>query len=264
MDFWPLIAFFVVGMLAGTTGGLLGLSGGVVTVPCLVLLFHLMGFPQLHLMHMAIGTSLSAMVLTGIASTWAHHNRNGVMWEIVLAMVPGIILGCLLGTFLANFLSGVILQIIFGVFVLSLGTFILLQKKKAPEQVSRPAKSLYTWIGLGIGTAASILGIGGGIFMVPLLMGYHYPERKAVGTSCATGLLITILAALGYLYFGMDQITVENSFGYVYLPAFALIGIGTIIFAPIGVKLAHVIDGKKLRRIFAATLILVGILMIFN
>jgi len=256
------IAFFVVGILAGIVGGLLGLSGGVVTIPCLVLLLNLIDFPQTFLMHTAMGTSLAAMVLTGIATTWAHAKQKGVVWDIVVAMVPGLIMGCLLGAFVAHFLSGIILKMIFGAFLCLIGAAMLLKKDKR-KQTARPDKTLYTWIGLGIGGLSSLLGLGGGILIVPLLLSYRYSEKQSIGTAAASGTLISLLAAIAFMYFGLNEVNLEGSIGYVYLPAFIAIGFGTVIFAPIGTKLAHQATGKKLRRIFAAVLIMIGILMVF-
>lgn len=263
MEIFALIAFLGVGALAGLIGGLLGLSGGVVTVPALFGIFHLIDVPQDVRMQMAIGTSLSAMILTGLASTWAHNRHEGVIWNIVFSMLPGILLGCLLGAFVSDFLSGVILQIVFGLFVCVLGAYVLLQKKR-PKPAKRPPKTVYTWLGLGIGSVASLLGIGGGIFTVPLLISYRFPEKKAIGTSAAVGLFITTIASLAYLYFGRDAAKIPYALGYIYLPAFALVGLATIFFAPLGVKLAHRLENKTLRRVFAGTLILVGILMALN
>lgn len=263
MDILALSAFLVIGVLAGLIGGLLGLSGGVITVPCLTVVLHLMDYPQTYLVHTAIGTSLAAMVLNGISSTWAHHKRESVLWRIVLRMFPGVILGSLLGAFIANFLSGIILALLFGLFLSLLGAYLLLRKdphkdKKAPEHPP------YAWLGLGVGTAASLLGIGGGVFTVPLLLAYRYKEKKAVGTSAAIGLCITVLAAIGYVYFGRGKVTMEYAFGYIYLPAFILVGIGAAAFAPWGAKLAHQVRGTHLRKIFAVILIITGVLMILN
>lgn len=264
MEWIALFAFFIVGILAGLIGGLLGLSGGVVTVPCLFLIFHFIGIPQGVLMHMAIGTSLSAMILTGIASTIAHHRHKGVMWNIVVSMLPGIILGCLFGAFLAHFLSGILLQIFFGVFIACLGAYVLLQKDRKKETTTKPETTVFSWFGLGVGTLASMLGIGGGVFTVPLLISYRFSEKKSVGTSAAIGLLITTMAALAYLYFGLETVQVQYSLGYIFLPAFALIGLGAVIFAPLGAKWAHGMEGTLLRKIFGGALIFIGILMIFN
>ena len=263
MDVLALTAFLVIGVLAGLIGGLLGLSGGVITVPCLIMTLHFIDYPQTYLVHTAMGTSLAAMVLNGIASTWAHHGRGGVLWSIVLRMFPGIIVGSLLGAFVANFLSGVILALLFGLFLSLLGVYLLL-KKGVHKEKKPPEHPLYAWLGLGVGTAASLLGIGGGVFTVPLLLAYRYKEKEAVGTSAAIGLCITFLAAIGYLYLGMGKVKSEYVFGYIYLPAFILVGLGAAAFAPWGAKLAHRMKGTLLRKVFAVTLIIVGVLMIFN
>ena len=263
MDIVALLSFAVIGVLAGLIGGMLGLSGGIITVPCLILLFHFLGLPQTYLMHIAIGTSLAAMVLNGLASTWAHHRRQGVLWEIVFSMIPGIFLGCMLGAFISQFLSSVVLQMIFGLFICLLGAYMLLQKRKRQEK-KLPDKTLYTWLGFGIGTLSSLLGVGGGVFSVPLLISYQHPEKQAVGTSAAMGLFITFIAAVAYLYFGLKEVKLPMTLGFIYLPAFAVISLVTIFFAPLGAKLAYRIKGALLRKIFSGTLIIVGILMIFN
>lgn len=264
MEIFALIAFLAVGALAGLVAGLLGLSGGVVTVPSLALIFHLMELPQAYVMHAAIGTSLAAMVINGIASVIAHHIHKGVMWDLAFATLPGLFLGCMLGAFLAHFMSGVLLQILFGLLICGIGAFVLLNKVKKPRATKSPDRTFFTWVGLGVGTIASMLGIGGGVFTVPLLISYGYPTKRAVGTSAAVGLAITTLAAMAYIYFGLKEIDWPWHIGYIYLPAFAAIGLMTVVFAPLGAKLAHYMDAKKLRRIFAAALILVGILMIFH
>ncbi|MDN3506421.1 MAG: sulfite exporter TauE/SafE family protein [Simkaniaceae bacterium] len=264
MEIFALFAFLIVGMAAGFIAGMLGLSGGVVMVPCLLFLFRFLDFPQAHVMHMAIGTALSAMVMTGIAATWTHHKHKGVMWSIAMLMLPGIVMGCTLGTFVAQFLSGFVLQLIFGLFICMLGAFVLFHKGPSQKKKPKPVNSLYTWFGFGIGSFASLLGIGGGVFTVPLLISYQFSEQKSIGTSAAVGTMVTIIASIGYLYFGLSEVAVPMSLGFIYLPAFAMVSLGTVIFAMLGAKLAHRMEGKKLKRIFAGVLLIVGILMIFN
>jgi len=263
MEIFSLIAYLIIGIVAGFVGGLLGLSGGVITVPSLFFVFNLLGFPQGSVMHTAIGTSLAAMILTGIASTWTHHRHKGVVWHIVLSMIPGVFVGGLLGPYIAHFLSGIVLEILFGLFICFLGAYILLKKKKM-EPASPPDKTVFTWMGLLIGTLSSLFGIGGGVFVVPLLIHFRFTEKKAIGTSAATGLFITFFATIAYMYFGMKVVNIRESLGYIYLPAFFLIGIAAVFFAPLGAKWAHRMKGTKLRKIFAGALILIGILMIFH
>jgi uncharacterized membrane protein YfcA len=264
MEVVALVAFALIGIIAGFFAGLLGIGGGIIIVPALILVFHLLDFSQATLVHLAIGTSLASIIVTTGVATFAHHMKKGVIWDVVFLMFPGTLVGCLLGGFFASYLSGIFLQIIFALFVLVLGVMMLRPRKRAPKKHKKPEKAFLTWSGVGIGAIASMVGISGGVFTVPLLMGCQYPEKRAIGTSSAVGFMITVFGALAYLFFGRKEGHLPESMGYLYLPALILIGITAVIATPFGVKYAHQIDGKKLRKIFAATLILVGIIMIFN
>lgn len=79
MEFLPYILLALTGILAGSLAGLLGIGGGVVTTPCLVAIFALLGVDPNEIMHLAIGTSLACMILTTSSSTYAHHRKKGVV-----------------------------------------------------------------------------------------------------------------------------------------------------------------------------------------
>lgn len=264
IDILAIISYLLIGVFSGLCAGLLGIGGGVITVPALVFVFSLIGFPQAHGMHTAIGTSLASMILTATTSTIAHHRYRGVLWKITYSMLPGLIVGCLLGAFIAHFFSSVFLEVFFGIFVCALGSSILFVKKKKKKTAPKPKKMVfYSWSGLGIAAFANLLGIGGGVFTVPLLLKYRFPTQQAVGTSASITLIIALFGSLSYFYFGLDQIPIGSNFGYIYLPAFALVGLATIICAPIGARLAYRISDRYLKKIFAVALIIIGILMIF-
>lgn len=261
MEIFPLFAFLGIGIFAGIIGGMLGLSGGVITVPALIFALPHFGIPETQATHMAIGTSLAAMVFNGIVSTWSHHRRGGVLWDLFLSLLPWISIGALLGGIVANYISDVILENVFGFFICFLGIYLFVPQKKKKELRQFNKHSIF-WCGTGVGTISSVLGIGGGVFTVPLLVHYNYPEKKAIGTSASISLVITTVTALTYLYFGLNDVKTPESLGYIYVPAFVFIGLGAMFFAPLGAKWAHAIDGLLLRRIFACVLIITGILMI--
>src|SRR5690348_6236268 len=116
MFIFSLVAYAIIGLIAGFLGGLLGISGGLVTVPCLFLIFKMLHFPSVYLMQLAIGTSLAAMVFNAISATYTHHHQKGVNWKLVRTMLPGLILGCIAGAFVSYLLPGFILELIFAVF----------------------------------------------------------------------------------------------------------------------------------------------------
>lgn len=263
MEFFAYAAFILIGILAGLSAGLLGISGGLVTVPLLALVFHFMGFPQAFLMQMAIGTSLAAMVFTGIASSWAHHLKGAVLWDVIKPMLLGLFFGSVLGALIAHLLSSVLLELFFGVVAIIIGIYFYRDRFKFHPEIKRVPKWYFTLWGFGIAFISNILGIGGGIITVPILISHHYPEKKAIGTSAASSMMISFLGALAYLYFGMHQITFPGSIGYLFLPAFIGVSIASMIAAPFGVKLAHSLPENRLKKIFGVFLIIVGLRMIF-
>ncbi len=261
MEIWPLVAFVVVGIVAGTLSGLLGISGGIVTIPCLILIFHLMDFPAVYIMQLAIGTSLAAMVFNAIASTWSHHHHKAVIWEFVKKMIVGISLGSVIGAFIGDTLPTAILELIFGVFAIGLGIYFYREQTVFHHEQIAPSKGALNAWGVAIGTLSSLLGIGGGSMTVPLFLHYKIPLKKAIGTSAATGVVITFVGAVSYLIFGLNEAFYSYSIGYIYLPAFAVLAVTTFFAAPLGAKLTQTIETSKLKKIFGIVLILTGIFM---
>jgi hypothetical protein len=88
---------------------------------------------------------------------------------------------------------------------------------------------------------------------------------KAVATSSACGLPIAVAGTIGFIIMGQQQTDLPAfSSGYVYWPAVLGIIITSVIFAPIGAKLAHKISGSLLSRIFALFLLIVGTKVLLN
>lgn len=256
------LIYLFIGFFAGIIGGLLGIGGGVITVPCFFIIFSLMGYPSQDIMALSVGTSLAAMVFNSLSATWAHHRRHVIKWEIFKKMAPGLILGSLVGASLTVWLPERILEIFFGVF-LCLLSFIYFRDKLPIFDISENIKgTLLRMTSIVIGILSSILGIGGGILAVPLLMSIKLPDKNAIGTSSSVTLLVSTIGTLSYIFFGWnEQLGVEN-IGYVNLPTFLIVGLATLFAAPIGVKLTHQIPLHKIRKIFASVLVLTGLTFI--
>lgn len=258
-----LLAFVIyafVGVAAGLLAGLLGIGGGLVTVPALFLLFHLMDFPSTHLMQVAVGTSLAAMVFTASSSAWSHHLLRGINWSFFRVLSPGIVLGAIVGAVVADSISSRSLQIVFGISESLIGIYFILPHQNLEESnIIFPGRPLlFLVLGIGIGFISSILGIGGGIVTVPLLVASRVPLKNAISTSAATGLLIAWVSAVSFLILGLKQVTFSETVGYVYIPAFFCIGITATFTAPYGARLAYSLPTETLRRLFGIVLIIVG------
>ena len=92
MDAWLAghwwLAYLAIGCLVGFAAGLLGIGGGVVMVPLLVMVFTAHGVSPDHVLHLALGTALAAMSFTSVSSMRAHSAHGSVDWTIARAMAP--------------------------------------------------------------------------------------------------------------------------------------------------------------------------------
>ena len=203
MEWYWIISFVAIGLGAGLLSGLLGIAGGIVTVPCLLLVFKAMGFPPEYLMHVAVGTALSAMSFNSFASMMAHNRKGGVIWEAVMKMLPGLILGVVAGSYLADHLSSGFLQRLFGGFELLVGLYFMWPLKAKEEGI------VPSWIALSgcmlvISGLSAMLGIGGGLMVTPLLVFLGFHLRKSIGTAAATSFFVCVFGAVSYLILGLD------------------------------------------------------------
>ncbi len=258
-----LTAYLMLGSVAGLLAGLLGVGGGLVIVPVLAWLFHRAGISPELLMHMAIGTSLATIVFTSLSSVWAHHHHGAVLWEAFRRMSPGIILGAMLGAVLADRLPGDSLRLIFGLFTLGVAIQMGLNLRTTPHR-NLPGRWGMVGVGTVIGMVSAVVGIGGGTLSVPFLQWCNVPIRQAVATSAACGLPIAVAGSLGFVIAGLNTQALPSwSSGYLYWPAFVGIVVASMLFAPMGARLAHRLPAAALKRFFALFLAFLGMRMLW-
>ncbi len=259
---WLLILYIIIGFSAGVIGGLLGIGGGVITVPCFFIIFKWLGYPIKDLMPLGIGTSLAAMVFNTLSATWAHHRRHSVLWPIFRKMALGLMIGSFVGATLTIWLPEIAIEIFFGVFLCFLSTIFFRDELPRFNFASEKSSFIIRIASFGIGTLSSILGIGGGVLTVPLLLSVKIPDKNAIGTSSAVTLLVSTLGTISYIIFGWKYSFSSTNIGYINVPAFLTVGLMTFIAAPLGVKLTHQLALSKIRKLFAIVLILTGLTFI--
>lgn len=253
--------YLLLGAVVGVLAGLLGIGGGLVLVAAFAWLLPKLGVPAEAAMHAALASALASIVLTAASSTRAHHRRGSVLWPTVAWMVPGILLGGWLGSRFAIGLDARVLRWCVAVYCLVVAAQMLWSRK--PGGLARTVAHAgvgYTLAGGAIGWLSAIVGIGGGSLTVPLLVWRGVEPVRAVGTSAACGMFIGVASALGFaLQAPSGAVGLPGSVGYVYLPAALGVAITSVLFAPLGTRIAHAIDGMALRRAFALFLLGVGV-----
>jgi uncharacterized protein len=260
-----IIELLILGLATGFLAGLLGIGGGMIMVPFITIIMSMRGAPPDLAVKMAIATSMATIIFTSISSVRAHHQRGVVRWDIVKGLAPGIVIGALiasLGVF--ALLKGSWLALLFGLFVGFSAMQMFLDKKPAPtRQMPSPAGQVAA--GSGIGFLSGLVGAGGGFISVPFMNWCNVPIHNAVATSAALGFPIALANAVGYVVSGWGlQGLPAGSFGYIWLPALAIIAVASVLMAPIGAKVAHTLDVKRLKRIFASVLYLLAAYMLYK
>lgn len=254
---WFLLWYLPVGAVAGVMAGLMGIGGGLIVVPALLLLFHLQEFDPDVLAHMAIGTSLAVIAPVALSSLWAHHRRGAVDWQVVGFLAPGLMLGAWSGAWLADQMDTLLLKLLFGLFLLAVAVQMI--TGRLPRSAVRETTIWQAMpVGGAVGLISGLVGIGGGTMTVPWLVWRGKPLPRAVATSAACGLPIALAGTLGFIHFG-DHQAIAGVSGYVYWPAAGVIAMLAVITAPLGAQLAHSLPVGLLRRIFALLLVLVGL-----
>ncbi|NMG65482.1 TSUP family transporter [Azoarcus indigens] len=262
-DLWWL-SYPLLGAVVGFFAGLLGVGGGGITVPILTSLFVAQGFPHEQVVHLALGTSMAAIVMTSISSMRAHHGHGAVRWDVVRNITPAVLVGTFGGTFVASAVDTVPLAIFFALFMSYVAVQMLLNVKPKPSR-SLPGAVGMSVAGLGIGGVSALVAIGGGSLSVPFLTWCNVKVHNAIGTSAAIGLPIAVAGAVGYLVNGWSVEGLPRySAGFVYLPALVLITAVSTFTAPVGARLAHTLPVATLKKVFAGVIVLLIVKMLYG
>jgi uncharacterized membrane protein YfcA len=251
------------GSFVGLMAGLLGIGGGLIVVPALVLLLPKAGIENELAMHIALATSLSTIVLTSASSAFNHLKLGNIKLSIVKWMIPGVLFGGFLGTYIAELVPAQYLPKIFGLIVLGLSIQMFVSVRRVSQEKYTPP-IIMMLSGAGIGSVSSLAGIGGGSLMVPFLNKRGIEMRIAIGTSSLCGMVIAISGMLGFMYHGSSVENLpEYSLGYIYLPALIAIASTSMATTKIGAKLATQLPTPMLKKIFALFLLIIAVRMLF-
>jgi uncharacterized protein len=170
-----------VGFVAGFLSGLFGVGGGILVVPALVMVLH---FDQ----RLAHGTSLAAVLPIAFSSMVSYGLEDKVDWRVAAALTVGALAGAVLGTYFLHKLPHDALALAFALVLIATATRLLLDHSEAGGRGALTVLGVVGLVAIGFaaGVLAGLLGVGGGIVMVPaLVVGFGIPAAIAKGTSLA-------------------------------------------------------------------------------
>ena len=255
------------GAVAGFLAGVFGIGGGAVLVPVFYECFRVAGVPLDVRMPLCIGTSLAVIIPTSIRSYRSHRQRGAVDLDVLKTWWLPVIIGVIGGSVIARFAPERLFKFVFVAVAWAAAARLLLARetwKLGEEMPKGPLMRLY---GFGIGLLSTLMGIGGGLFSNLLMTFYGRPIHRAVATSSALAVLISIPGALGYVYAGwpaashypgVAALQAPFAFGYVSLIGALLVMPTSLLTASLGVRVAHALSKRTLEIAFGSYLFIAG------
>lgn len=254
-----LLMLMAIGAFAGVLAGLLGVGGGIVLVPSFFYAFRTLGYDGPQLMQICLATSLATIIVTSVRSVLSHNRKGAVDWSILRTWAPGIAIGAVAGVLVAASLRSGVLQGVFGGLGIVIGLYLGLGRAEWRLGAAMPGGMARAAMSPAVGFLSVLMGIGGGSFGVPLMSLYGVPIHRAVATAAGFGVTIAVPSVAGFLFLSVaPEHRPPLTLGAVNLPAFAAVIAMTLITAPLGVRLAHAMNPRPLRRVFAVFLLLVA------
>lgn len=270
-----IVFFIIIGIGTGLLSGLLGVGGGIITVPALVLILQQDPlFQTANTMHIAASTSLVIMAMTATSSAYAYHRREAVILPIFWRMLPGLCLGLACGALLSHALSNNLLIQLFACFLIAVAIYLWLSAKQpllvplnkypfSNHGFSIKQRWLLIVGSFVVGNLSTVFGIGGGILMVPLFLLLRCSMQEAAGTATLCGVVCALVGSI--LLFCLPQPITHLPYtsGNVYWPAALCIGIVSVACAPYGTRLAFYLKTSLLKQLFSGIL-LISAWILFN
>ena len=212
-------------------------------------------------MPMAIATSLSTIILTGLAASWAHFKLNNLNRFVLIWSGLGLAAGAILGAQLASILPGEVLKDVFAYLVIIIALQMVFGGRR--ESSHNMSKSILVFVGLVTGSMSALMGIGGGSIIVPALVWFKVNIKQAIGCASFCGLIIALFGSASFIYAGWNNTMLPSgAFGYIYWPASLGIVITSVFTAGLGAKIGTRLNTQLLKKIFAGFLVLVSLRMI--
>lgn len=265
MDFLIYIILLLIGgCIGGLMAGLLGVGGGIILTPIQYHLLLYMGVPNQIALPMSFATSLAVIFVTMIRSTSKQLKNHMVVTDYLKSMMILGFVGAILGAVISTHINVQMLEYLFGFLcIIAVINMILIKYPDNDDNISNN-KLGHMLLGLCAGLLCGLLGVGGGVIMIPALtIIFKYPTHKAIGTSSASIIATSLGGLITYIILGWNVAGLPPySLGYVNLIQFAFLTLTSTLISGYAAEWSKSIDAKKLKLMHIVVVLYIGLKMI--
>lgn len=222
----PIVALAIIGVGTGFLSGLFGIGGGVILVPLLV---SVLGYEH----RLASGTSIAAILPTSIVGATSYGLQGNVDWSAALLLIAGVIIGAQIGSILLSRLPTRALRTVFICFLIlvAIALWFVVPSRSASIELTVAVGALLVGTGFLTGVLSGLLGVGGGVIIVPVLTFFFgASDLTAKGTSLVMLVPGSISGIVGNI-----------RLGNIDLRSAGIIGIASCCVTPLGTVVAQLI-----------------------
>ncbi|WP_150468240.1 sulfite exporter TauE/SafE family protein [Francisella sp. SYW-9] len=237
-----LLTYFIGGIITGTLSAWIGAGGGAIIIPLMLIVCKYQGISREIAIHLAVSTSLAFIMINALYNSYKHYKNNHLVTEILKNAIPAIFIGAIFGTIFSEMMPAKAIEILFAIILLvSLFKTFKFRKSSITSGIIMPSKLSCTFLGGATGLLSSIVGIGGSSIVNPYMKHYNYPMKNSAAMAAATAVPVALIATVTMLVSSYHALGIPAySLGYLYLPAFLGLLVGSIIGTPIGIKIVKV------------------------
>ena len=250
--------YILIGFLGGITAGMLGLGGGIIFVPGLMIIHKYYGLFSGYELQVAVYTSLISIIFAGSTSSILHYKNRLIDMSVVKKYSIYVILGSFFGIYILEHVSSELLELVYSVILIILALLLISDAKIIRNNISylNKAGNLYFFAN---GSISSLMGIGGGTLSVPYLSFLIADIKRSIASASAIGLIIAV-SSLFYMFVLNPSIYSEK---INHIALFILIPSG-ILGSYAGVYLLRRLNPEKVKKIFSTLLLVVAVYLLFD
>ena len=250
--------YILIGFLGGITAGMLGLGGGIIFVPGLMIIHKYYGLFSGYELQVAVYTSLISIIFAGSTSSILHYKNRLIDMSVVKKYSIYVILGSFFGIYILEHVSSELLELVYSVILIILALLLISDAKIIRNNINylNKAGNLYFFAN---GSISSLMGIGGGTLSVPYLSFLIADIKRSIASASAIGLIIAVSSLL-YMFVLNPSIYSEK---INHIALFILIPTG-ILGSYAGVYLLRILNPDKVKNIFSTLLLVVAVYLLFD